>query len=145
MSHLARSSARAAVHALQALSARVPQLELPTEHFFAKGMYARMVHQRAGALVVGKTHLREHFFILCAGSIRVTQGDDSAVELCAPAVLACRPGTKRAILALTEAAYLTVHRTDRKNLDRIEAEQIERDDSALFDARNKLKVLPWRG
>jgi hypothetical protein len=34
---------------------------------------------------------------------------------------------------------LTVHRTDETDLDEIEAELIEPDDTALFDSTNKMK------
>ena len=51
-----------------------------------------------------------------------------------------KPGTKRVTLAVTDAIGITIHRTDKTDLDEIEAELIEPDPSALFDARNKLKI-----
>lgn len=134
-------AARAAIDHLQREMSGMPQVELPTEHFFADGMYARVLPRPAGTLIVGKVHRKEHFYIVCCGTVRITQGDGAAREVTGPAVLVSAPGTKRAVLALTDATCMTVHRTKKRNLDKIEQELIEPDTHALFDARNKLKVI----
>ncbi|QBQ99257.1 hypothetical protein [Paraburkholderia pallida] len=136
------SSGREAIDRLQAAISSMPQADLPTQHFFADGMYARFLPRPAGTLIVGKVHRKEHFYIVCCGTIRITQGDGPAREVTGPAVLVSTPGTKRAVLAMTDATCMTVHRTKKRNLDKIEQELIEPDGSALFDAHNKLKELP---
>ncbi len=141
MSELAAPIGREAIVALQAAMAGLPQAELPTEHFFADGMYCRFLPRPAGTLIVGKVHRKEHFYIVCCGTVRVTNGEGAARDITGPAVIVSQPGTKRAVLALTDATCLTVHRTDSTDLDDIEAELIEPDEAALFDARNNLKVL----
>ena len=55
-------------------------------------------------------------------------------------VVESKPGTKRITLAVTDAIGITIHRTDKTDLDEIEAELIEPEPLALFDAHNKLKV-----
>lgn len=127
---------RKAVEALQSEMLKMPQLELDTDHYFADGMYARVVHRPAGALIVGKVHKREHFYIVAKGRVQVGREVYDAGT-----VLVSQPGTKRAVLALEDSICLTVHRTAKKNLDKIERELVETDDSALFDSRNKLKEL----
>lgn len=133
-------SMRARVETLQSEMARLPQIELPTDHRFADGMYARVMTCPQGALIVGKVHLREHFFILAAGSMQLTT-DEGVRLVSAPAVIVSQPGTKRAGLALTECTCINVHRTWNTDLDAIETELIERDERALFDARNRPKEL----
>jgi len=54
-------------------------------------------------------------------------------------VVESKPGTKRVTLATTDAIGITIHKTDKTDLDEIEAELIEPDETALFDSRNKLK------
>jgi len=131
---------RAAVMALQAAMLDMPQAVLETSHYFADGMYCRYLPRPAGTLIVGKVHKKEHFYIICCGTVRVTT-DDGVRDISGPQVIVSTPGTKRAVLALTDAVCLTVHRTDSTDLDDIEAELIEPDATALFDARNEIKAI----
>ena len=126
------------VYALQAAMMDMPQIDLQTFHHFADGMYARVVPRPKGTVIVGKVHKREHFYIVAAGKVAVTNGDGEPNVYEAGTVLVSQPGTKRAVLALEDSVCLTVHRTALKDLDEIEREIVEPDDTALFDARNKL-------
>ena len=132
------TSQREQVQRLQEAMSRLPQAELPTEHFFADGMYCRVLFRPAGCLIVGKVHKKEHFYIVCSGTVKVTT-DEGMKEVTGPKVIVSSPGTKRAVLALTDATCLTVHRTDKTDLDEIEAELIEPEEASLFDARNRIK------
>jgi mannose-6-phosphate isomerase-like protein (cupin superfamily) len=126
---------------LQRVISQMPQLELPTEHYFADGMYARVLKRPAGTLIVGKVHKREHFYIVTKGRVEVAS-DEGTKTYEAGDVIVSKPGTKRAVLALEDSICMTVHRTRKRNLDRIEKELVEEDKTALYDARNKL--LPRR-
>ena len=141
MSAVIRRAGRKAIERLQAAMARMPQADLPTEHFFADGMYCRFLPRPAGTLIVGKVHRKEHFYVVCCGTVQITDGDGPAREVIGPAVIVSKPGTKRAVLAVTDATCMTVHRTDKTDLDAIEAELIEPDGAALFDSRNRLKAI----
>lgn len=129
---------------LQEETSKLPQIELETKHYFADGMYCRELTQPAGSLVVGKVHLREHFFILTSGSLRVVN-ENGIRDLEAPCVMVSNPGTKRVILAVTHAVYVNVHRTSETDIDKIEEELIEPDVSAMFDARNMVKKPALEG
>lgn len=118
---------------------KLPQMQLETSHFFADGMYCRYLPRPAGCLIVGKVHKKEHFYMVCTGTVVVTT-DEGVRQITGPKVLVSKPGTKRAVYALTDAVCLTVHRTDRVDLDEIEAELIEQDETALFDSANKLRL-----
>ena len=118
----------------------MPQTELETFHYFADGMYARVVPRLAGTLIVGKVHRREHFYIVTKGSVQVVTDEGTRVYSAGDVVVS-RPGTKRAVLALEDSICMTVHRTNKHNLDKIEKELIVPDKTALFDSANKVRRL----
>lgn len=130
---------RADIEQLQVLMSQLPQIALETSHHFAGGVYLREMHCPAGATIVGKVHKHPHFFILAAGEMTITGDGCPARIVKAPAIISATPGTKRAGYAHTDCICLNVHRTDNTDLDAIEFELIEPDETALFDARNELK------
>jgi len=131
---------REQVDRLQAEMAAMPQAELVTEHQFSPGMYMRKLYRPAGTLIVGKVHKEPHFFLYAKGEI-IAWTENGMKRLQAGDVIESKPGTKRVTLAVTDAIGITIHRTDKTDLDEIEAELIEPDVTALFDARNDLKKL----
>ena len=135
-SHVSREQ----VERLQAEMATLPQAELVTEHQFSPGMYMRKLFRPAGTLIVGKVHKEPHFFLCAKGEI-IAWTESGMKRLQAGDVIESKPGTKRVTLAVTDAIGITIHRTDKTDLDEIEAELIEPDLTALFDARNDIKKL----
>lgn len=109
------------------------QLELPTEHIFHGGMYCRQMFQPKGSVVLGKVHLSEHFFMLVSGTVKI--GHD---EVKAPYLMTCEPGVQRALWALTDALYMTIHRTDATTVEQAEAELVEPDPDSPFLVGNTL-------
>ncbi len=124
---------------LQAEMVKLPQLELETFHFFADGMYARVVKRAAGTLIVGKVHKKEHFYIVTKGCVEVASEEGTEIYHSGD-VIVSKPGTKRAVLALEDSICMTVHRTKKKNLEKIEKELIEEDQTALYDANNLVRL-----
>jgi quercetin dioxygenase-like cupin family protein len=127
------------IERLQSEMAAMPQAELVTEHSFSPGMYLRKVFRQAGTLIVGKVHKEPHFFLCAKGEI-IAWTETGMRHLYAGDVVESKPGTKRVTLAVTDAIGITIHRTDKTDLDDIEAELIEPDTAALFDSSNKLKL-----
>jgi len=135
-SHVSREQ----IESLQAQMVTMPQAELVTEHQFSPGMYMRKLFRPAGTLIVGKVHKEPHFFLCAKGEI-IAWTESGMKRLQAGDVIESKPGTKRVTLAVTDAIGITIHRTDKTDLDKIEAELIEPDTTALFDARNDIKKL----
>lgn len=129
------------VIALQNALREFPQADLPTSHYFADGMYCRVVERAAGVLIVGKVHKKEHFYMVVKGAVAVIQDGAERRVYEAPSIIVSKPGTKRAVLALQDSVCLTVHRTDKTDLAEIEAEVVELDDTALYGPDNKVKAL----
>lgn len=125
---------------LQKAMRELPQLELETLHFFADGMYARVVPRPQGAVIVGKVHKREHFYIVAKGSVAV-MSEGELKTLKAGDIVVSQPGTKRAVYALEDSVCMTIHRTDKTDLGEIEKDIVEEDEMALFNSANKLKAL----
>jgi len=131
---------REQVERLQEQMAVMPQAELVTEHQFSVGMYMRKLYRPAGTLIVGKVHKEPHFFLCAKGEI-IAWTENGMKRLQAGDVVESKAGTKRVTLAVTDAIGITIHRTDKTDLDEIEAELIEPDTTALFDANNDIKKL----
>jgi quercetin dioxygenase-like cupin family protein len=137
---ISEAPTREQIDRLQAEMATMPQAELQTEHFFSPGMYCRRVFRPAGTLIVGKIHKEPHFFLCAMGEI-IAWTETGMRRLQAGDVVESQPGTKRVTLAVTDAIGITIHKTDKTDLEEIETELIEPDDSALFDSSNKLKQI----
>jgi len=131
---------REQIDRLQAEMIKMPQAELQTEHFFSPGMYCRRVFRPAGTLIVGKVHKEPHFFLCAKGEI-IAWSENGMRKLQAGDVIESKPGTKRVTLATQDSIGITIHKTDKTDLDEIEAELIEPDETALFDSSNKLKHI----
>ena len=128
------------INRLQGEMMKMPQVELPTEHYFSDGMYCRKLWRPAGTLIVGKVHKKDHFFLCAAGEI-IAWSEKGMVTLRAGDIIESKAGTKRVTLAVEDSIGVTFHQTDKTDLEEIEAELIEPDETALFDAFNKLKLV----
>lgn len=131
---------REQIDRLQSEMVKMPQAELVTEHYFRPGMYCRKLIRPAGTLIVGKVHKEPHFFLCAKGEI-IAWTENGMRRLKEGDIIESEPGTKRVTLAVVDSIGITVHRTDKTDLDEIEAELIEPDDLALFDSSNKLKQI----
>lgn len=130
---------REQIDRLQAEMMKLPQSQdLVTDHFFSPGMYLRRLFRPAGTTIVGKIHKEPHFFLCAMGEI-LAWSETGVRHLYPGDVIESKPGTKRVTYALTDAVGITIHKTDKTDLDEIEEELIEADPQALFDAYNRVK------
>ena len=127
------------VKALQVEVSKLPQYEPKTKHYFHGGMYCREVFRHADVLIVGKVHKKEHFYLVVSGSLAITT-DDGVQEITGPHLLCSKPGTKRAVYALTDAICMTFHRVESDNVEDAEVELVEHDPESMFSIGNKVKV-----
>ncbi len=130
---------KADVTRLQSELLKLPQYEPVTTHHFFGGLYCREVYRDAGVVVVGRVHLKEHFYQVLSGSVLITQDGEVPVQVDAPALLKSKPGTKRAVYALTDATCMTWHATNAKTPEEAEAELLEPDEESAYTADNKVK------
>lgn len=100
--------------------------QFPLTHYFAPGMYLRMIHIPQGSLVVGKIHKEEHLVVLLQGALRLYTEAGGLEEVQAPQVLRSPAGAKRAALALADTVWITCHAnpTNTQDLAQLEADII---------------------
>ena len=135
---------REQIERLQGEMVKMPQADLQTEHYFHGGMYCRKVFRPAGTVIVGKVHKKDHFFLCAKGEI-IAWSEKGMVILKEGDIIESKPGTKRVTFAVVDSIGITLHKTSKKNLDKIEKELIEPDELALFDSKNNPKVKELRG
>lgn len=95
-------------------------------HLFAPGVYLRTLAFKAGETVIGKIHKHEHASILSKGELLLLTESGGLEHLVAPAQFVAPAGTKRAVHALTDCVWTTVHPnpTNETDLKKIEASVI---------------------
>ena len=113
-------SARAHLYKLQMLGAELPPVEMPLQHVYAPGCYARTIFIPAGCFVVGKIHKHQHINVLSQGHVSVFTEGGGVEDLHGPLTMSSSPGTKRALLTHTDTVWTTIHVTTLTNLDDIE-------------------------
>lgn len=115
---------REKIDQLEDLMLEEPQIEIPTVHRFADGLYAREVTIPKGALVTGKIHKTEHINVVSKGDISVLT-PEGMKRIKAPCTFVAPAGTKRVGFAHEETVWTTFHATEETDLDRLEADLIE--------------------
>lgn len=129
---------RDSVWKLQSEMLKMPQIEVPTEHYWANGMYARHVWRPKGMTIVGRVHKQEHFCICALGKLMLSDGV-TPMLIEAGVVLVSRPGTKRVTYALEDSILITIHRVTSTDLAEAEAEISEEEPEGAFGLGNVLK------
>lgn len=90
---------------LEAEVGKLPQVDCPVRHFFAKGLYIREITIPKGVVLVGYVHMEECVTTLAKGSILIADGDKT-MHLTAPFTMSCVAGTKKAGYALEESVWI---------------------------------------
>jgi hypothetical protein len=127
------------VEALQSELAKLPQYQPETKHYFHGGMYCREVFRHAGVLVVGAVHKKEHFYLIVSGTVAITDGEGNVEEVTGPHLFQSKPGTKRAVYAVTDALCMTFHAIEAKTVEAAEAELVELEPSSMYAPGNLIK------
>jgi len=95
-------------YAIEKLLFSFPQLELPVDHSFCNGLYARTLFIPAGTILSGAVHKDESFFIVRSGVLRVTT-DDGVITVLPGFMNVTKSGTKRIGYAITDVLCTTIH------------------------------------
>ena len=100
----------------------------PLTHYFTDGIYVRKIEIPAGTPLVGKIHRHEHPNFLLSGTVRMAT-EFGVTEITGPQLMISPAGVKRALFAVTDLVWVTVHHnpTNTRNLKAIEREVIVKD------------------
>jgi hypothetical protein len=126
------------VAALQVELSNLPQYQPKTTHYFHGGMYCREVFREAGVLVVGAVHKKEHFYLIVSGTVAITT-DEGVQEVTGPHLFSSKPGTKRAVYAITDALCMTFHAIEAKTVEEAESELVEEEANNNYSFGNQIK------
>lgn len=116
--------ALAKIFDVEAVLKSLPQVELETNHFLIPGVYARVMEIPAGVALTGKIHLKECISIVAKGLIAINNGINDPVMLEAGWVGISTPGLKRAGYAVEDTVFITVHFTEKTDIEDIESELV---------------------
>ena len=96
------------IYRLEAELLKLPQVDMPVDHDFCNGLYARTMHIPAGTILTGAVHREESFFLVRKGELIVST-DDGPLTLRAGDMSVSKIGTKRAGITLTDVEVTTFH------------------------------------
>lgn len=115
----------------QAIADMLPPVDLPLHHEFCRNeqgevkQYVRSCVLLAGSLWTTKIHKTEHPFFILKGHAVVRDVNGRDLELFGGCWGKTTPGTRRAIVALEDTVWVTVHAVGTDDMDLIEQELIE--------------------
>lgn len=115
---------RSIAHLQNALK-EMPRFQEELHHHFAPGLYGREMRIPAGVVLVGKRHRFPCLNLILQGVVEVVSSTSERTRYEAPSVFVSPGGTKRAMFAIEDLVWVTVHPTDETDLDKLEAELIE--------------------
>lgn len=96
------------IYRLESQLLKLPQVDMPVDHAFCNGLYARTMHIPAGTVLTGAVHREESFFLVRKGELIVST-DNGAKTLGPGDMSVSKIGTKRAGITLTDAEVTTFH------------------------------------
>lgn len=114
---------RSKIYQLQEVMKTLPSRldDCPVEHLFSPGVYCRKMFIPKGIVIIGKLHRHAHPNIISQGLVSVAT-EFGSEQIAAYAMFTSKVGTKRAVVALADTIWTTVHSNPDNITDLIELE-----------------------
>lgn len=136
---------------VQAEIASRPQIDLPVNHVFTKGLYSRELLMPAGIEVSSKCHKTQHQFVIAFGVVDIYLKGSGWERVIGYKKGVTEPGTRRVFRTITDTMLITFHPTERmpedttqeaieKAADLVEEDIIEKRENPFLEG-NKQEVL----
>ena len=106
------------IEAMEAELLTLDQVEMPVEHRFINGMYAREITIPKGTLLTGAVHKFDYVDIMLSGDIAVAT-PDGVKRFQGVNIMDGKAGRKRAGFAYEDTRWISVHKTDASDPDTI--------------------------
>ena len=90
----------------------------PLDHTFGDGMYVRKITMPAGQIIISKIHKQKHPYFIMSGDVSVIT-ENGLQRIKAPYSNITEAGTQRALYTHSETVWMTVHRTDETDTDKL--------------------------
>lgn len=143
MNEVSINVSQAAILGIQDILLQGDTVKEDCSHYFADGVYARLIKVPAGHHIVGKAHATKHITIMLKGECTFIDDNGQIVEITAPMITVSAPGLKKMAYCLTECWFVNVHPTDTEDLEVIESKVIipEEEYRAMIEAQhNELEL-----
>lgn len=88
------------------------------EHFFGEGTYIRKITMRKNSVIVSAIHLVEHPFFVMEGKATVVSSE-GLKTITAPYFGMTKPGTQRLLYIHEDCVWITVHPTNKTDVEEI--------------------------
>lgn len=95
----------------------------PLTHEFPPGLYVRTIRIPAGTVLTGKLHRHAHPNILQSGIVEVATEHDGVQRIEGPLFMVSKGLTKRALVAVTDVVWTTIHPNPTNSTDPKEIEE----------------------
>ncbi len=119
----------------------------PLKHSFTDGMYVREIFIPKGTMLTGKIHKHAHPNFLMSGIVDVVTEHNGVERIIAPKAMISEAGTKRALYAVTDLVWITVHLNidNTKDLEALEKNVIAKDykEYDKFICKNNNKFISF--
>lgn len=130
---------RARVFAFEREQLKKPQVEIPVEHSFFPGGYARTIRVPAGTDLTGAVHKYSNFNILVSGELLIIT-ENGPQRMVGPMSFLSPPGTKRVGTMLTDVVWTTIMPTDLTDPEAIVASMTTNDEAEYLAFAESLKL-----
>ena len=91
------------------------QVNIPVEHRFSGGIYAREITIPKGTLLTGRIHKFDHFDIMLSGDVTVSTDNGEVKRLTGLNIMEGKAGKKRAGFAHEDTHWITFHCAEERD------------------------------
>lgn len=106
--------------------------DIPVEHTFIEGVYARHGKLEQGSLNIGHSHNFECINILAEGILLIKNSmEDEGKVIKGPCTFVTQPGNRKIVYAVTDAYMYNIFRTDETDVEVLEDTLVEKSEAYL--------------